>query len=157
MRNVRGREAMKNPRLNPMVLLVAAMGVTGFGSGLDAATITAASCDHADVQNAIARAADGDTVLVPAGSAAWTKGIALSKTVILKGAGIGRTRITNDYVEGSLVTIRESTTGNIRIQGFDFIPGTGPGPHPTFFIEVNYAADGKPVLITANTFTLGTG
>jgi hypothetical protein len=151
----KGQEEMKNPRLNPMLLPVLTIYLAGFGAGLDAATITAQSCNQADVQDAIEQAADGDTVLVPAGRCTWTSGVSISKALVLKGAGIGRTLITNDYPEGSLVSIRESTTGHIRIQGFDFIPGTGPGPHPTFFIEVNYASDGKPVLITANKFTLG--
>jgi hypothetical protein len=112
-----------------MLLLVLAIYLAGFGTGLDAATITAPSCNQADVQNAIEQAADGDTVLVPAGSSTWTSGISISKTLVLKGAGIGRTLITNNFPEGSLVNISESTTGHIRIR---FHPGYRPRSAPDF-------------------------
>ena len=139
---------MKNPRSNPMLLLVLAIFLAGFGIGLDAATIRAPSCNQADVENAIEQAADGDTVLVPAGSSTWTKGVSISKTLALKGAGIGRTLITNDYPEGSLVNISESTTGHIRIQGFDFIPGTGPGRHPTFWVIRSWCGHPQDVVVS---------
>lgn len=148
---------MTNPRPSPMLLLVLAICLGGLRARSDAATITARSCNQPDVQNAIQQAADGDTVLVPAGNSVWTNGVSISKTLILKGAGTGRTLITDDYPQGTLVNIRESTTGHTRIQGFDFIAGSGPGRHPTFFVDVSHAADGKPVLITANKFTLGSG
>ncbi len=48
------------------------------------------------MQKAIDQAADGDTVLVPAGRSAWTKRVFISKTLVLKGAGIGRTIITDN-------------------------------------------------------------
>jgi len=146
---------MNRSETNPLSLPALAICLEGFAAVLDSATIASPSCDRADVQKAIDQAADGDTVVVPAGRSAWTGGISISKTLALKGAGIGGTIITDNYPEGTLVNIRESATGHIRVEGFDFVAGTGPGRHPTFFIEVGHAPDGKPVLITANKFTLG--
>jgi hypothetical protein len=54
----------------------------------------AASCSLADVQTRINEAADGDTVLIPAGNCTWTSGIATSKGIIIKGAGATSTVIT---------------------------------------------------------------
>lgn len=49
-------------------------------------TITALSASLADVQSAIASAKDGDTVIVPAGSANWTSSLTITKGVTLRGA-----------------------------------------------------------------------
>ena len=61
-----------------------------------AATINAASVSQADVAAAITSAANGDTVVMPAGSATWTTGLDIRKAITLKGAGIGATIITSD-------------------------------------------------------------
>lgn len=53
-------------------------------------TITAASCNEGDVQNAVAKATtDGDTVSIPAGTCTWTKPLnaALSNSLTIEGAG----------------------------------------------------------------------
>src|SRR5262249_29566410 len=79
---------------------------------------------------------------------------AISKAITLRGAGNGQTVITNNYTGGSLITVTESATGNLRIEGFSFRAGAGPGGPPSFFIDVFPAANGKPVLITGNSFQL---
>ena len=82
-----------------------------------AATISAASCSSAAVQNAINAASDGDRVLVPAGSCTWTSPLRVSgKGVTLAGAGIGQTTIVNG-------------TNGIALQ-FDLTPGD-----PTTYVE----------------------
>src|SRR5437762_2417812 len=53
------------------------------------ATITAASCNQVDVQNAVNLAQNGDVVQVPAGTCAWTSYITLNG-VTLRGSGSGR-------------------------------------------------------------------
>ena len=56
-----------------------------------AATYTAASCSTSDVQAAINSAAGGDTVIIPAGSCAWTSGVTISgKGITVTGQGSGR-------------------------------------------------------------------
>jgi hypothetical protein len=55
------------------------------------AQVSAASCNSSDVQSAIDRAAEGQTVSIPAGSCTWTAGVKISgKGITLHGAGAGR-------------------------------------------------------------------
>src|SRR3989344_6423628 len=55
-----------------------------------ATTITAATCNQADVQSAINQAKDGDVVQIPAGTCSWTNAVTITnKTIILQGAGAG--------------------------------------------------------------------
>src|SRR5438045_2334012 len=56
-------------------------------------TITAASPSLANVATAISSAADGDTVVIPSGTATWTSGLAIKKAITLQGKGIGSTII----------------------------------------------------------------
>jgi hypothetical protein len=123
-----------------------------------ATTLTAASCSSSDVNAAVGAAVNGDIVVVPAGNCAWATGLTISKAITLKGAGIGKTLITNNITTGHLIVVTESTAGNIRIEGFDFRTGTGGGPNPgcnpCHFISVSYTTNGRPVLITANSFSL---
>src|SRR4030095_4916299 len=121
-----------------------------------AAPLTAASCSYSDVSAKVGAAANGDTVVVPAGNCAWASGLTISKVITLEGAGVGQTFITDNFTSSSLITVTEQTGGNVRIQGFDFRVGTGPlNGHPDFFIRVANYSGGKPVIITANKFTLG--
>jgi hypothetical protein len=64
-----------------------------------AATINAASCSYADVLTAVNAAQSGDTVLVPAGSCTWNNYITISKTLTIKGAGIGNTILTENNTQ----------------------------------------------------------
>jgi hypothetical protein len=87
-----------------------------------AATITAASASQSAVQAAINAAANGDTVLVPSGSATWGAGaVMISKGIRLKGAAAwtaGTTTITLGGV--SAMTIG----GNgqyLEVSGFTFL------------------------------------
>ena len=80
----------------------------------EAATITAASCSQSNVASAIAQAASGDTVQVPAGSATWSDYITISKKLAVIGAGRDETAIT-----GPGFKIGNGTDG-VRISGFSF-------------------------------------
>jgi hypothetical protein len=54
-------------------------------SAAQARMINAASPSLADVRKAIASAADGDTVIVPAGTAAWTSCLTITKGITIQG------------------------------------------------------------------------
>jgi hypothetical protein len=64
------------------------------------ATINAASVSAADVQTAINSASDGDTVLVPSGSATWSTAVSCTKGIKIQGAGIDVTTITDGTTGG---------------------------------------------------------
>jgi hypothetical protein len=74
--------------------------------------VNAATCLAADVNRAIAEAVEGDTVLVPAGTAEWG-GVLVNKAIILKGAGqdstIIRLRGTAVALHSSRAVIRDFT------------------------------------------------
>ena len=64
------------------------------------ATIDAKSGSLADVSSAIASAHDGDTVVVPAGTASWTSTLSITKGITLRGAGYDATVILDDIPRG---------------------------------------------------------
>lgn len=91
-----------------------------YSSHSRAATINAVSCSQADVQAAYDSASNGDTILVPAGSATWTTArLKIQKEVALIGAGIGKTNITTQCPNGQFFIA--SGVSNWRISGFSFI------------------------------------
>src|SRR5882724_7452022 len=69
----------------PFAGLVTAMFLTIFCQA-EAATIKAASSSRADIGTAVAAAADGDTVTVPAGTASWTATLEVTKGITIQGA-----------------------------------------------------------------------
>jgi len=73
--------ARSGRRLNALlaVLLFAASGEA------QAKTITAVTPSLFDVTKAIGSAVDGDTVIIPAGTATWTAKFAITKGITLKG------------------------------------------------------------------------
>lgn len=105
-----------------------------------AKTITAASCSGEDVQAAVDAASDGDTVAVPAGTATWRTAeenrpaVVISpkgreKQITLKGAGMGKTIITDATGPKCFQTVIKSSEQGIysdvqekafRITGFTF-------------------------------------
>ncbi|MBN1674703.1 MAG: hypothetical protein JXR37_26905 [Kiritimatiellae bacterium] len=95
---------------------------------VSAKDIPAAGVSRAEVQAAIDRAAAGDRVRVPAGTATWTEHVRLSKAITLQGAGIGRTIITNTQGDGKgtppmdaylTFLIGAPAKGRVRLTGFE--------------------------------------
>lgn len=96
-------------------------------SDLLAASINAASCSRTDVANAVAAAADGDTINVPPGSCQWNPTLIVNKSISLIGAGIGQTVIngtdSSTFGRGSALDWHTKNTGNnpaglSRLSGF---------------------------------------
>ena len=87
-----------------------------------AATITATSCEEADIATAIATASNGDTIMIPSGNCTWTSTITVDKEVALIGAGIGVTNITVAHADGHF-TISDGIN-NWRIAHISFSTST---------------------------------
>jgi len=114
----------------------------------DAAVITAQSASRADVGAAVALADDGDTVLVPAGSATWTSTLTVTKNILLIGAGEDQTIITENLTrtdDPPLISVSLSHDSpsqfpySFRLSGFKFTSANPTGTALTgddAFIEV---------------------
>ena len=88
-------------------------------------TVTAVSPARADVVKAINAAANGDTVVVPSGSASWSSGISLgAKAITIQGAGIGATVVAFTG-SGDLFSVSQHATVGTRITGFTFNGASG--------------------------------
>lgn len=89
-----------------------------------AETHTAASVSYDDVSAAVSATAAGDTVLVPAGSAEWTRTLTITRGIVLKGAGMDSTVIVNRTPDHRcLVTYRPAdydANDPFRLTGFTF-------------------------------------
>jgi hypothetical protein len=105
-------------------------------------TITARTPSFLDVSSAIALASDGDTVIVPAGTASWTTTLTITKGITL----IGATTISGDHATamtandqtiiqdnaarspfpavGQLIVINSTAGKTTRLSGFTFTRGT---------------------------------
>jgi len=123
-----------------MVCLISFISAVVLVTEAEARAIAAAGCSQQEVQKAIDAAADGDTVLVPAGSATWTTShenrpaVVISrkgreKRTTLQGAGIDKTVIIDATgSECFQVPIKTSERGiytgdrdkAFRITGFTF-------------------------------------
>ncbi|MEF3073919.1 hypothetical protein V2P20_02660 [Methylobacter sp. Wu1] len=93
-------------------------GTFAFTSVGYAATKAAASCSYNDVSTAVASAATGDTVTVPAGSCSWSSTLKITKGISVIGAGKAETIITNNA--GTAVSIIKTQNDFVRLSGFRF-------------------------------------
>ena len=85
-------------------------------SGVDAKTITANSPSFHDVSQAVISAVKGDTVIVPAGMASWTKTLVIDKAITLKGqTTVNYTNETADDETIILDDVPRSTTPSAPI------------------------------------------
>ena len=87
-----------------LTLLLAAAGVA------QGATINARSPSFTDVSTAIASAVKGDTVIVPAGTASWTRTLVINKPITL----IGQTTVsyTNETASDQTIILDDVTPRN---------------------------------------------
>src|ERR1051326_848133 len=84
-----------------------------------AATYFAAGVDRASVSSAIALSSDGDTVMVPAGTATWSSGLTITKAINLIGAGTNQT-IINVGISAYLIQWRPAHDLPCRLSGIRF-------------------------------------
>src|SRR5262245_10203780 len=102
-------------------------------NGARAATIQAQGCNSSQVAAAINSAADGDTVVVPAGTCTWTSPLTIGKSITLQGAGADATIIVDGIAAPSSgaksPALSWKVTNNrlTRLTGFTFDGGSGGG------------------------------
>src|SRR5437868_5468832 len=109
--------------------LLAALLFAASGA-LQAKTIDALSPSFFDVNKAIASAVDGDTVIIPAGTATWSSTLAITKAITLMGkttvnSSDGTTNdltvITRNFTNLlALITVNTSAGKKFRLSGFTF-------------------------------------
>lgn len=114
-----------------LVLSVVLISISVGHTTLLAATITAASCSRADVGTAVNAAANGDTVLIPAGTCTWTTNLTISnKYLTLQGAGISQTVIIDNVVKSGFPIVPQALVwstidgGLTRLTGITWQGGT---------------------------------
>jgi hypothetical protein len=101
-----------------------------------ASTLTATSCSRNDVEAAVKKADNGDTIEIPEGSCTWTSNLTIDKKFLtLKGAGSDRTVITDGVGKGNFPNIPQVLAWNTidgglsRLTGVTFRGGTTPDPY----------------------------
>ncbi len=92
---------------------------------IEAAIINAVSVDRADVAVAVTASVDGDTIVLPTGTANWTTGLAITKAITLQGAGIGQTIIVDSMPANapnpqSLIILGVKASPQTRLTGIEF-------------------------------------
>src|SRR5438477_4142091 len=132
--------------------LLAALLFAACGAA-QAKTITALTPSLSDVTKAIGSAVDGDTVIIPAGTAAWSSTLSISKAIALKGqttihmGADGRPDGTADdktiiqyNVTGGvagLISVQSVAGKSYRISGLTFQDARTAGGRPTAFLTFN--------------------
>jgi hypothetical protein len=111
-----------------------------------AATLKAASCSSSDVQSAINAANDGDIVLVPAGTCAWSPQVQLNKGITLQGGSGGTTTITS----AAAIVITAGTGAPTRLTGFTF---TGFGTSNDGDVRISTTSKTTTYRVDHNIFT----
>ena len=130
-------------------VLLAALLFAACGAA-QAKTITALSPSISDVNKAIGSAVDGDTVIIPAGKAAWPSTLNISKAITLKGqttihmgadgrpdgTADDKTIIQYDVTGGvaGLISVQSVAWKSYRISGLTFQDARASGGQPTAFL-----------------------
>jgi hypothetical protein len=100
-----------------------------------AATVSAATCEQAAVNAAIAQASPGDVVQVPAGTCTWgaaASSVWVNKAITLRGAGRGVTTIEIASTAGSWGTGIIGIGAAATVRGFTIKTATGAGSGTAF-------------------------
>lgn len=84
------------------------LSMYGHYSVVHASVVPAASCSHADVSEAIVRAAANDTVTIPPGNCTWKSRITITKGLSIIGSGSSSTSIQSDYSSVDTNTFNEN-------------------------------------------------
>jgi hypothetical protein len=101
---------------------------------LGATTYFAASPRVSDIQAKVNLAHDGDTITVPAGTVSWSTPLEITKNIVVRGAGIGKTIILDEVPRSAgSFTMRIALDKDLpaRLTGFEFRGSTAVAkPNP---------------------------
>jgi hypothetical protein len=155
------------------VLLSIVLGIFVIPIGqVEARNIEAKSVSFSDVRTAIASAKDGDTVIVPKGTAMWTTPLDITDNITFEGAGAGETVIIDEVPRHLMQQPRENRgpgsgrrnqsgprptpkAVNTRPAKERSRPSGMPGNRGTYLISINLEKD-LPFRMTGFTFQGGT-
>jgi hypothetical protein len=97
------------------------------------ATINAVSPARADVETAYTAASNGDTILIPSGTATWETRLVIEKSITLQGAGIGQTIIRDGVTNPAAEQLMQWTlvaSNTSRLTGIEFNDNGRPAGQP---------------------------
>ena len=104
---------------NFAVLLMVLLFNMGIYSEVYSSEIVLNTCSQSDVNSAILSAADGDTIICPAGNWIWSAPVSINnKNITLKGAGKDQTTISIALAGG--LNVPQTNTKAFRVTGFTF-------------------------------------
>jgi hypothetical protein len=104
------------------------------------------TCGVADVEAAVNSAQDGDTILIPAGTCAWTKVMSVNKNITIQGAGIDQTVLVHAIpwsttAATQMFIFNTKVGGQMRLTGMTLDGGVGD-KDPKIRGMVNFAGSG---------------
>jgi hypothetical protein len=123
---------MNSALRTPLLMLVFGTAF-GVANNSHAATIAAANCSLTSVQTAVNTAVDGDKVVIPDGSCAWSGGISTNKQIKIeaqsytptpRGTMTRSVTITNNS-SAPLFSMQSGNNYNVGVSGIRFNEGTG--------------------------------
>lgn len=131
-----------------------ALGLLMSSMAAHAATYTAASTSSADVTTAIGLSSDGDTVIVPTGSATWSSTVTVTKGITLFGGGgtNGVTTITQGGSAGQCILSLVPVNKSVTVKGFTWVEANADSATAGFIV-----IDGSFVRFCSNTVINATG
>ena len=122
-----------------LVVLVAGGLLPGIAAISQGKTITAVDCSDVQVQLAINQATNGDTVIIPPGSATWT---ICKKNLLLKGSGINVTTLFDGQpVNRSCLFVSSCTNRFVNISDLTLVGSTNSPNNNGWIMVGNYAND----------------
>jgi hypothetical protein len=136
-----------------LVLVVGALVLTG--SVAEAIEERANNCSRAEVAAAIARAGDGDTVIIPAGTCTWTEGITIEgKGIHLTAQMKGSVTLVHSAGGATLIAITRDRSNVGSISNLRFLQGASSsnGTHVSISGPGFPGTDYSPVLLHDNHF-----
>ena len=133
------RRSTLEPRITALVSLAATL-ILALARLAVATTINVNSASESDVAAAIASATNGDTVIIPAGTATWTRTLSIKKAIELRGAGVGNTIIKDGVQQRQTIGVVLVPGKLTRITGIEFQDGGRPnstGEAPVGIIHID--------------------